>query len=221
MVARTHLNVAIYVYCLYCFKYYKKVLTHVKALWILDSTNVITATCVQTQRKHMKNVSMMLTPPKTGTADLPNPETMWRPTGLPTYISRPWYDQEHPIKCHKWQREGSRSIHLLILNWRQTGVGGQGHAPAALPPGKSAGTYCTRGWVSPRPVCTALEKKEFPVPTTVWSPDRPARSQSLHWVRYPDPYPLVYSSQREEISFKSCFIAQPCNRTYFSDFYTN
>jgi len=131
-----------------------------------------------------------------------------------------WYGQEHPIKCHKWQREGSRSIHLLILNWRQTGVCGQGHAPAALPPGKSAGTYCTRGWVSPRPVCKALEKKEFPVPTTVWSPDRPARSQSLHWVRYPDPYPLVYSSQRVAISFKSCFIAQPCNRTYFSAFYT-
>jgi hypothetical protein len=29
-------------------------------------------------------------------------------------------------------------------------VGGQRHAPAALPPGKRPGTYCTYGWVSPR-----------------------------------------------------------------------
>jgi hypothetical protein len=29
-------------------------------------------------------------------------------------------------------------------------VGGQRHAPAALPPGKRLGTYCIDGWVSPR-----------------------------------------------------------------------
>ena len=30
------------------------------------------------------------------------------------------------------------------------GVGGQRHAPAALPPGKRPDTHCTRGWVGPR-----------------------------------------------------------------------
>jgi hypothetical protein len=30
------------------------------------------------------------------------------------------------------------------------GVGGQRHAPAALPPGKRAGTPCIGGWMSPR-----------------------------------------------------------------------
>ena len=30
------------------------------------------------------------------------------------------------------------------------GVDGQLHAPAALPPGKRAGTHCIRGWVGPR-----------------------------------------------------------------------
>jgi hypothetical protein len=30
------------------------------------------------------------------------------------------------------------------------GVGGQRHAPAALPPGKRAGTHCIGGWVGPR-----------------------------------------------------------------------
>ena len=30
------------------------------------------------------------------------------------------------------------------------GVGGQGHAPSALPPRKRPGTHCTGGWVGPR-----------------------------------------------------------------------
>jgi hypothetical protein len=30
------------------------------------------------------------------------------------------------------------------------GVGGQIHAPAALPPGKRPVTHCTGGWVGPR-----------------------------------------------------------------------
>jgi hypothetical protein len=30
------------------------------------------------------------------------------------------------------------------------GVGGQLHAPAALPPGKRPGTQCIGGWVGPR-----------------------------------------------------------------------
>jgi hypothetical protein len=30
------------------------------------------------------------------------------------------------------------------------GVGGQRHAPAALPPGKRPGTYCIGGWVGSR-----------------------------------------------------------------------
>jgi hypothetical protein len=30
------------------------------------------------------------------------------------------------------------------------GVGGQRHAPAALPPGKRPGTHCIGGWVGPR-----------------------------------------------------------------------
>jgi hypothetical protein len=30
------------------------------------------------------------------------------------------------------------------------GVGGQRHAPAALPPGRRPGTHYTQGWVGPR-----------------------------------------------------------------------
>jgi hypothetical protein len=38
------------------------------------------------------------------------------------------------------------------------GVGGQRHAPAALPPGNRPGTYCTGGWVGPRAGLDGCEK---------------------------------------------------------------
>jgi hypothetical protein len=37
-------------------------------------------------------------------------------------------------------------------------VGGQLHAPAALPPGKRAGTHCIGGWVGPRAGLDGCEK---------------------------------------------------------------
>jgi hypothetical protein len=33
-------------------------------------------------------------------------------------------------------------------------MGGQRHAPAALPPGKGPGTHCAGGWVGPGPIWT-------------------------------------------------------------------
>jgi hypothetical protein len=36
-------------------------------------------------------------------------------------------------------------------------MGGQRHAPAALPPGKRPGTQCIGGWVGPVPVCMGAE----------------------------------------------------------------
>ena len=38
------------------------------------------------------------------------------------------------------------------------GVGGQRHAPAALPPGKRPSTHCTGGWVGPRAGLDGCEK---------------------------------------------------------------
>jgi hypothetical protein len=37
-------------------------------------------------------------------------------------------------------------------------VGGQRHAPAALPPGNRPGTHCTGGWVGPRAGLDGCEK---------------------------------------------------------------
>ena len=64
------------------------------------------------------------------------------------------------------------------------GVGGQRHAPAALPPGKRPGTHRTGGRVGARPVWTGAENLAS---TGIRSPDRPARTQSLYRLGYPGP----------------------------------
>ena len=40
-------------------------------------------------------------------------------------------------------------------------VGGQLHAPAALPPGKRPGTHCIVGWVGPRAGLDGCEKSRL------------------------------------------------------------
>jgi len=48
-------------------------------------------------------------------------------------------------------RGGSeRYSSTLSLTSALVGVGGQRHAPAALPPGKRPDTHCIGGWVGPR-----------------------------------------------------------------------
>ena len=62
------------------------------------------------------------------------------------------------------------------------GLGGQRHAPAALPAGKRLGTHFIGGWVAPGPVRTGAEHFAY---TGIRSPDRAARSKSLHRLSYP------------------------------------
>ena len=62
------------------------------------------------------------------------------------------------------------------------GVGGQRHAPAALPPGKDPVTIVQEAGWAPGPVWTGAENL---TPTGIRSPDRPARSESLYWLSYP------------------------------------
>ena len=68
------------------------------------------------------------------------------------------------------------------------GVGGQHHAPAALPPGKDPVPIVQEaGWVL-GPVWTGAENLAS---TGIRSPDRPARSESLYGLRYPGPAAYV------------------------------
>jgi hypothetical protein len=60
---------------------------------------------------------------------------------------------------------------------------GQRHAPAALYPRERTGTHCTGAGWDPRGRSGQVRK--ISPPTGIRSPDRPARSQSLHRLRYP------------------------------------
>jgi len=72
--------------------------------------------------------------------------------------------------------EGSRGIAILFLPLTSTldGVGGQGHAPADLPPVKRPGTQCIGGWVGPR---AGLDGCGISRPTGIRSLNRPACSE--------------------------------------------
>jgi hypothetical protein len=64
------------------------------------------------------------------------------------------------------------------------GVGGQRHAPAALPPGMTRYPLYRRLDKAPEPVWTGAKNLAH---TGIRSPDRPARSESLYRLRYPCP----------------------------------
>jgi len=57
---------------------------------------------------------------------------------------------------------------------RYMGVGGQHHAPAALPPGERHGIHCTWGWVSVKAGLDVCGKKNISCPQGHWSPGPPS-----------------------------------------------
>jgi hypothetical protein len=78
------------------------------------------------------------------------------------------------------------------------GVGDQRHSPAALPPGKDSLSIVQEAGWSPRLIRKGAENLAF---TEIRSPDRPARSESLHRMRYSGPCLTVY---------KRCFFCCCC-----------
>jgi len=67
-------------------------------------------------------------------------------------------------------------------------VGGQQHTPT---PRERPGSHCTGGWVGPR--------VENLAPTRIWSPDHPARSESLYRLSYPGPQNIPYSVDKKYV----------------------
>jgi len=67
------------------------------------------------------------------------------------------------------------------------GVGGQRHAPAALPPGKRPGSHFTGGCVGPRADLDGNGKSRPPPPSGIRSADLPACSEVLYRLSYPGP----------------------------------
>ena len=64
------------------------------------------------------------------------------------------------------------------------GVGGQHHAPAALPLGENQVAIVQEAGWAPEPVWKSAENL---APTRIRSPDRPARSESLYRLSYCGP----------------------------------
>ena len=63
------------------------------------------------------------------------------------------------------------------------GVGGESHAPAALPPGKSPGTHCTGGWVGSTADLNGCGEEKISCPTGLRTPNRqPAASRYTDYV---------------------------------------
>jgi hypothetical protein len=67
--------------------------------------------------------------------------------------------QQTRVKVHPKAQRGSRGISsTLSLTLALDRVGGQLHAPAALPPRKRPGTHCIGGWMGPRAGLDGCEK---------------------------------------------------------------
>ena len=88
-------------------------------------------------------------------------------------------NQEEAMKAQR----GSTGI--ISLTSASDGVGGQRHAPAALPPGKE-NRYPFYRRLFGRQGRSGRARK-IPPPTGTRSPDRPARNKSLYRLSYPGP----------------------------------
>jgi hypothetical protein len=64
------------------------------------------------------------------------------------------------------------------------GVGNKSHSPVVLPPGKKPGAHCIGRWVGPRAGLDGCGKSR--PHHGIRYPDRPARSQPLYRLRYPE-----------------------------------
>ena len=88
-------------------------------------------------------------------------------------------------------------------------MGGQRHAPAALPPGKDQIPIVQEAGWTPGPIWTGAEN--LAPPPGIQSPDRPARSESLYRLSYPGPLKYgVIRGERQESDMKIT-----CSYTYY------
>ena len=107
----------------------------------------------------------------------------------------------HPYTGHAGPDGERRYSSTRSLISVQDGVGGQSHAPAALPPGKTRYPEYRRevGWAS-GPVWNGAENL---APDGIRSPDRPGCSESLYRLR--PRYPSIFrkSVWKIQVSLKS------------------
>jgi hypothetical protein len=88
----------------------------------------------------------------------------------------------HPRKGHEDSEGEKRYSSAVSLIWALDGVGGQRHAPAALPPEKTQYPLYRRLGA---PQGRSGQVRKFSPPPRIRSPDHPARSDSLYRLSYP------------------------------------
>ena len=98
----------------------------------------------------------------------------------------------HPVTDYEGPEVVYRYISTPSLTSALDGVGGQRHAPAALPPEKDPVSVVQEAGWTPGPVWTGAENL---APKGTRSPDRPARSEPLYRLCYPDSHFHMYLSK--------------------------
>ena len=104
--------------------------------------------------------------------------------------------KDHSITCHEGTEGEQRYSSALSLTSALVGVGGQHHAPAFLTPGNTRyPLYRRLGGSQGR----SGRVRTISRPIGVRTPNRPARSEALYWLRYPGSafismsFPIHYS----------------------------
>jgi len=84
------------------------------------------------------------------------------PLCISTFASGKCKCKVHPKTGHEGPEVESRYSSTLSLVSALDGMDGQRYAPAALPPGKRAGTHCIGGWVGSRARLNRCRKSSSP-----------------------------------------------------------
>jgi hypothetical protein len=88
-----------------------------------------------------------------------------------------------------WKVSATLELATMAQRWSYTlsltsALDGGVWSRPLCPPGERPGTHCTGGWVARR---ASLDWCGKSVSTGIWSPDRPASSESLYRLSYPCP----------------------------------
>ena len=106
--------------------------------------------------------------------------------------------QVHPRTVHEGPDGESRYSSTLSLTSTLDGVGGQHHAPTALPQGETRYPLYRR---LREPQGPSEQVRKISPTTGIRSQDRPVRSESLYRLSYPGP-PLVHLKKFLKVSNK-------------------
>jgi hypothetical protein len=102
----------------------------------------------------------------------------------------------HPTTAHEGPEGEERHSSTLSLTSALDGVGGQHHAPAALPPGMRLGTHCTGGYITTSPKAS----QQFwclNIPTVGLSPTHVHRVMMIYKSAFKQAHSRIFQDNEE------------------------